>query len=301
MRHADLAFNRGDAVLSGFLGVPERGDCATEQDQRPGDIAPRGLETPLVPVPCPAEQGAYVFLEHGERRVGQPGLEARRLDNEDRRSPCGFEIGDVRDSHDRPFVDQPVEASRVDASGARGIDSQPSGIFEAIQQRDDVGGRGRLRIIPQPGEAGSAQFRIDREQPRERVPLGVGQSGRERLEGFLSRASTRGQPDPFEHRRRRQHDAAYSQMSEHCLDDGFATIRGPRRVRAYPKAGAPVHQSETPQAQISLQFDGMFAAGLIPLRIVGEVDVPHAELTGYEGNHGLRRLLGRSHAEARVP
>jgi hypothetical protein len=90
-------------------------------------------------------------------------------------------------------------------------------------------------------------------------------------------------------------------MSEHCLDDGFATIRGPRRVRAYPKAGAPVHQSETPQAQISLQFDGMFAAGLIPLRIVGEVDVPHAELTGYEGNHRLRRLLGRSHAEARIP
>src|SRR5277367_2995437 len=81
-------------------------------------------------------------------------------------------------------------------------------------------------------------------------------------------------------------------MSEHCLDDGFATIRGPRRVRAYPKAGAPVHQSETPQAQISLQFDGMFAAGLIPLRIVGEVDVPHAELTGYEGNHGRRRLFG---------
>ena len=241
LRHADLAFNRGDAVLSGFLGVPECGDCATEQNQRPGHIAPRGLETPLVPVPCPTEQGAYVFLKHGERRIGQPGLETRRLDKEDRRLPCGFEIDDVRDGHDRPFVDQPGEASCVDASGARGVDSQSSGIFEAIQQRDNVGGRGRLRIIPQPGEAGSAQFQIDREQPRERVPLGVGQSGRERLKGFLSRASTRGQPDPFEHCRWRQHDAAYSQMSEHCLDNGFATIRGPRRVRANPKAGAPVH------------------------------------------------------------
>jgi hypothetical protein len=61
LRHADLAFNRGDAVLSGFLGVPERGDCATEQDQCPGDIAPRGLETPLVPVPCPAEQVPMYF------------------------------------------------------------------------------------------------------------------------------------------------------------------------------------------------------------------------------------------------
>src|SRR5271163_3568371 len=38
-------------------------------------------------------------------------------------------------------------------------------------------------------------------------------------------------------------------MSEHYLDNGFATIRGPRRVRANPKAGAPVYQSETPQAQ----------------------------------------------------
>jgi hypothetical protein len=90
-------------------------------------------------------------------------------------------------------------------------------------------------------------------------------------------------------------------MREHCLDDGFATIRGPRRIRANPEAGAPVRQSETPQAQISLQLDGMFAAGLIPLRIVGEVDVPHAELAGHEGNQGLRRLLGRSRALARIP
>ncbi len=123
--HADLAFDHGDAVLSGFLGVPERGDGAAEQDQCPGDIAPRGLETPLVAVPRPAEQGAHVFLEHGERRVGQPGLEACRLDNEDRRSPRGFEIGDVRDGHDRPFVDQPGEASCVNASGARGSIPNP--------------------------------------------------------------------------------------------------------------------------------------------------------------------------------
>ena len=92
----------------------------------------------------------------------EPGLETRRLDNEDRRSPCGFEIDDVRDSHDRPFVDQPGEASCMDASGARAVDSQSSGIFEAIQQRDHVGRRGRLRVISQPGEAGSAHFRIDR-------------------------------------------------------------------------------------------------------------------------------------------
>ena len=72
--HADLAFDHGDAVLSGFLRVAERGDGAAEQDQCPGDIAPRGLETPLVAVPRPAEQGAHVFLEHGERRVGRAGF-----------------------------------------------------------------------------------------------------------------------------------------------------------------------------------------------------------------------------------
>ena len=168
--HADLAFDHGDAILSGFLRAAERGDGAAEQDQCPGDIAPRGLETPLVAVPRPAEQGAHVFLEHGERRVGEPGFEARSLDNEDRRPPRGFELGDVRDGHDRSFVDQPGEASGMNSSGARWVDSQPPRVFEAIQQRDDVGGRGRLRIIPQPGEAGSAQFRIDREQSRRACP-----------------------------------------------------------------------------------------------------------------------------------
>ena len=185
LRHADLALDHGDAVLSGFLGVPERGDCAAEQDQRPGDIAPRGLETPLVAVPGPAEQGAHVFLEHGERRIGQSGFEARRLDNEDRRSPRGFEIGDVLDGHDRALVDQPGQTGGMDASGAFRIDSQTPRVFEAIQQRDDVRGRRRLRIIPQPGEAGSAQFRIDRQQPRERVPLGIGHPAASASKVFL--------------------------------------------------------------------------------------------------------------------
>jgi hypothetical protein len=59
-------------------------------------------------VTCPAEQGAHVFLEHRERRVGQPGFQAGRLNCEDRRLPRRFEIGDVLDGHDRPFVDQPA-------------------------------------------------------------------------------------------------------------------------------------------------------------------------------------------------
>ena len=61
LRHADLAFDHGDAVLSGFLGVPEGGDGAAEQDQSLGDIAPGRLETLLVAVPCPAEQVPMYF------------------------------------------------------------------------------------------------------------------------------------------------------------------------------------------------------------------------------------------------
>ena len=69
------------AVFLFFTPVPPRTSvCDEEQNQRPGDITSRGLETPLVPVPCPAKQGAHVFLEHGERRIGQPGLKERRLD-----------------------------------------------------------------------------------------------------------------------------------------------------------------------------------------------------------------------------
>ena len=55
-RHADLAFDHGNAVLPGLPRVAERGDGASEQDQRPGDIAPRRLEALPVAVPCPAEQ-----------------------------------------------------------------------------------------------------------------------------------------------------------------------------------------------------------------------------------------------------
>ena len=154
--------------------MAERGDGATKQDQCPGYIASRCLETPLVAVPRPAEQGAHVFLEHGKRRVGQPCFQAGRLNREDCRSACRFEVGDMLDGHDRPLVDQPGEAGGVDASGPGRVDFQPARVFETIQQRDDVGWRGRLRIIPQPGEARAAQFRIDREQPRECFPLRIG-------------------------------------------------------------------------------------------------------------------------------
>jgi hypothetical protein len=50
-----------------------------------------------------------------------------------------------------------------------------------------------------------------------------------------------------------------------------------------------------------LQLDGVLAAGLIPLCVVGEDSRRHGELIGHEGDHPLRRLLGRSHADAGIP
>jgi hypothetical protein len=220
---------------------------------------------------------------------------------EDRRLTRRFEIGNVLHGHDGPLVDQPGEPGGVNTSGARVVDSQPSRVFETIQQRDDVGGCGRLRIIPQPSESGAAQLRIDRQQARECIPLGFGQSGRERVEGFLSRANPCGQSNSFQHPGRGKQDAIRPEMVEHRLDDGFAAIRGPCRVRPYSETGPPVGQCETSQAQVSLQLDRMFAAGLIPLRVIGEGGGWHTELIGHEGDHRLRRLLGRSHAEAGIP
>jgi hypothetical protein len=68
----------------------------------------------------------------------QSGFEARGLDHENRGSPRGFEFGDVGDSHNGPYVDELSKAGCVDASGACRVHSQPSRIFEAIQQSDDV-------------------------------------------------------------------------------------------------------------------------------------------------------------------
>ena len=209
-----------------------------------GDVAPGRLETLLVAVARPAEQRPHVFLEHGERCVRQPGFEARGLDDEDRRSSRRFEFGDVRDSHDRALVDQSREAGGMDASGACRVDPKPSRIFEAIQQCDDVRGRGRLRVVPQPGEARPAQVRIDRQQSRQRVPLGVGHPGRECLEGFLSCPGPGGQPDPLQHRR---------QEAQGCCSrgDGRASPGRwarrdpwPRRHPCRPEGTPPFVQSE---------------------------------------------------------
>lgn len=65
--------------------------------------------------------------------------------------------------HDGPFADQAAEAVGVDSLCVLVTNPQAARAFEAVEQRDDIGGSGRLRIIPQPGEAGAAQLGLNRQ------------------------------------------------------------------------------------------------------------------------------------------
>ena len=138
--HADFAVNDGDAILSGLLGLLQRRDGATEQQQRLGDVALCGLEPPFIPVLGLGEQRTHVLLEHGECRVRELGPQAGDLRHEDGRLPRGFEIGDVLHGHDRTFVDQSTEADGMNSFRALGADPKIAYEFEPVEQSDDVGG-----------------------------------------------------------------------------------------------------------------------------------------------------------------
>ena len=190
----------------------------------------------------------------------------------------------------------------MDSSGARCVDSQPARVFETIQQRDDVGGRGRLRIIPQPGEAGAAQLRIDREQSRERVPLRIGHA-RPRASRRSSFAPVHGRPTRFapappppEAERRSPADGRAS--------PGRWVRRDPWPM---PRPCQPEDRCASRPNRSSAGTD-IFAArphvrgGSGPAaRSRRTAPDRHAESDrATKAIIGLRRLLGRSHAEARI-
>ena len=183
--HADFAVDDGDALLAGLLGEPERGDRAAEQQQRLGHVLPGGLETSFIPVPRPAEQRAHVFLEHRERHVGEPGLKAGGLGHEHGRPPRRFQIGDVLHRHDRPFVDQAVEAGR-DGFARRVRDRFPG-------RARIRGGRAARRCWrgratpnnPAARQSGSGAVRDRSPAASECVPLGGGQTVRQDSKTFF--------------------------------------------------------------------------------------------------------------------
>ena len=63
---------------------------------------------------------------------------------------------------------------------------------------------------------------------------------------------------------------------------------------------APIGQPEAAQAEDGLQFGRVLAPGLVPLRIVGEGRMRHADLARHERDHRLGRLLAGTEALARV-
>ena len=174
--HADLAIDDGNAIFSRVPGLFEGRDGAAEQNQRLGHVALGGLEAAVVPVLRPGEQRTHVFLEHGERRIREPGLKVGDLGDEDGHPPRRLEIGDVLHRHDGALVDQSAEARGMNARRSLCTDLESAHIFEPIEQSDDVGGRRRLRIIAQPRETGAAHFGIDPQQAIEGIPHGVGQA-----------------------------------------------------------------------------------------------------------------------------
>ena len=299
--HADLAIDDGDAVFSRGFGLLESRDGAAEQDQRLGHVALGGLKASLIPVLRSAEQRARVFLEHGERRIRESGFQVGDLSDEDGCPSRRLEIGDVLHGHDGPLVDQSAEAGGMNSGRALGPNPETAHVFEPVEQRDDIGGRRQFRIIPQPGETRAAHFWIDPQQSRERIPGGVGQTIRQGLESLLAGARPSRQPYPFQYSRRGDEHIGAAQMVEHCLDDRFAAISGPRGIGAHPQAGTPIRQPETPKAQMFLQFDRMLPAGLIPERVGGERSRRYAELVSYEGDHRIRRMFARPQALAGMP
>ena len=296
--HTDFAVDDGDPLLAGLLGESERGDGAAEQQQRLGHVLAGGLESPLVPAPRPGEQRAHVLLEHGEGNVGQPGLKAGGLGHEHGCSPRRFQIGHVLHRHDRPFADQAVEAVGMDSPGVSATDPQAARVFEAVEQRGDIGGGGRLRVIPQPGETGAAEIGIDHQQLFECFPLGGGQAVRQGFENLLPGTRPPGQPDPLQHRYRGEEHVVCPQMGDHRPDDRLPAVGGPGCIRARPQAGAPIGEPEAAKLQIPLKLDRMFPARLVPERVVTELGRWQPELMRYEGYHLQGRMLARPHALA---
>jgi hypothetical protein len=118
------------------------------------------------------------------------------------------------------------------------------GVFKAVEQRNDIGGCRRLRIIPQPGKAGAAQFGVNRQQLLECSPLGGGQTVRQGIKDFLPGACPRRQANPFQYRHRRKEHVVRPQMGNHRLDDRLAAVCGPGGIRASFQTGTPISKAE---------------------------------------------------------
>ena len=221
----------------------------------------------------------------------QSGLQVGDLSHEDGRPSGRFEVGDVLRGHHAALVHQPGKADDMDSLRAFRADPKAAHVFEPVKQFDHVRRRRRLRVVTQPGEAGAMHFRVQGEQGFERDPLGLGQAVGESLEHLLAGTAARGQPDALQHRRGGNEHVGRPQIGQHCPNDRLTAVRGPRRFGAYLQAGTPISQPEAAKAKAPLQFDCVFPAGLIPVRVVGEGGRRCPELASDEGDHRLGQML----------
>jgi hypothetical protein len=80
-------------------------------------------------------------------------------------------------------------------------------------------------------------------------------------------------------------------MIEHRPDDRFAAIRGPCRVRAGLKTGAPIGETEATEARMSLKLDQMLTAGFGPAGVFAKQRRIDTDLSRDECEHWRGRRL----------
>jgi hypothetical protein len=158
----------------------------------------------------------------------------------------------------------------MDSPGVSATESQGTRVSEAIEKRDEIGGGGRLRIVPQPGKAGAAQFGIEYQQLFECGPLDRGQTVRQDFENRLPGARPCRQPDPFQHVHRGEKHVVRPQMGDHRLDDRLPAVSGPGGIRTRLQAGTPISEPEGAKPKKLLKFDHVLAAGFRPARVVAK-------------------------------
>jgi len=98
------------------------------------------------------------------------------LHDQDRGASRRLEISDVLDGHHSSLGKQPAKTGRMASSGACVIiNAKPARVFEPIEQREQIGRRGRFRVPSQPGEARPPQRRIEDQQIFQRLSRCIGQ------------------------------------------------------------------------------------------------------------------------------
>jgi hypothetical protein len=112
-------------------------------------------------------------------------------------------------------------------------------------QPEHIGGRRGLCIIPQPGKARATYVRIEHQQLIEGIPLGVCQTVRQSLKGFLASAYPSCKSDPLQYYRSPDPASPLSPSSPYGAPSG-ARPRLQARHQPSRRAARPVPRADLP-------------------------------------------------------